>query len=611
MVPSHDRSRRGSSIQDDDIAQAGGPERKPAKKKRVDTSALTGLRGLAALQVAAGHIAPLTNLWGGGVDLIGSAAMPFFFLLSGFIMTLGYGQTTYSVPGCCCCRQRKSDVEEQDGAAGATKPMAKGRFWQNRFARLWPVYMVTNVWVVPRIFQMHSMGGGAGVLGITVNLILAALGMNSWVVPLIDAGMPPNGVCWTITTMSFFYWCFPFLLPRWQRMPVESRNAWIVNCFWIQCLGYLLPFWLYARIPQGVFYRPGAGGRPDGAWWSGVAYEVRNQGSWIGRAWPGTRIFVFAMGCLSALNRLDANHNGDDQAAAISSTTTAQKEAEGEEEGRNPAAAITAARSKAAEDNKGQVVVAGRGGFDLDCSCRLGPRSRDSPQAWARRADTLVLIYILFIALQVLIANLHNPMHVVLMEAGLTYYGMPIQGRAVAEALIPMLELGIIVAFTYAGPRQSWAARFCNAGPIRWFGNISMSFYMSHMIILQEFNALGIDHWARTPLEPPGDTCPHSDLQLCMSGQFTGPSPDPDRWPSPQEYLPTAYSIHVHACSTARDESLYTTRTHSRDDIGYASWPLKFAYISIARKTAWQQTLTACAGVGTAMTAIWRGWQPA
>ena len=35
-----------------------------------------------------------------------------------------------------------------------------------------------------------------GVLGITANFIFAALGMNSWVVPLIDAGMPPNGVCW-------------------------------------------------------------------------------------------------------------------------------------------------------------------------------------------------------------------------------------------------------------------------------------------------------------------------------------------------------------------------------------------------------------------------------
>ena len=153
----------------------------------------------------------------------------------------------------------------------------------------------------------------------------------------------------------------------------------------------------------------------------------------------------------------------------------------------------------------------------------------------------LVLIYVVFIVIQVLIANLHNPMHVILMEAGLTYFGMPMQGRAVAEALVPMLELGIIVALSYSGPTLSWSARFCNSAPIRWLGNISMSFYMSHMIILQEFNALGKNHWTQTPLDPPSNTCPQMDLQLCISGQFPGqgPRPDPDpaeQWPSPQAY---------------------------------------------------------------------------
>eukprot|EP01047_Picozoa_sp_COSAG01_P135600 COSAG01_NODE_65874_length_272_cov_0.560694_1_plen_80_part_10 len=46
----------------------------------------------------------------------------------------------------------------------------------------------------------------------------------------------------------------------------------------------------------------------------------------------------------------------------------------------------------------------------------------------------LVLIYVVFIVIQVLIANLHNPMHVILMEAGLTYFGMPMQGRSGAAA---------------------------------------------------------------------------------------------------------------------------------------------------------------------------------
>ena len=67
----------------------GGGAAAPAAPVRVDTSALTGLRGLAALHVALGHYGAFSEI---GVDLMGGAAMPFFYLLSGFVMTLGYGR---------------------------------------------------------------------------------------------------------------------------------------------------------------------------------------------------------------------------------------------------------------------------------------------------------------------------------------------------------------------------------------------------------------------------------------------------------------------------------------------------------------------------------------
>eukprot|EP01050_Picozoa_sp_SAG11_P007785 SAG11_NODE_659_length_7895_cov_18.189969_13_plen_135_part_00 len=50
------------------------------KRPRVKTEALTGVRGLAAFHVAAGHMFSFSTL---RVDLIGGAAMPFFYLLSG------------------------------------------------------------------------------------------------------------------------------------------------------------------------------------------------------------------------------------------------------------------------------------------------------------------------------------------------------------------------------------------------------------------------------------------------------------------------------------------------------------------------------------------------
>ena len=54
--------------------------------------------------------------------------------------------------------------------------------------------------------------------GSVINGLLTVFGLNSWFLPFADVGMPANGVCWTITTMSFFYWTFPWLLPPMQRL---------------------------------------------------------------------------------------------------------------------------------------------------------------------------------------------------------------------------------------------------------------------------------------------------------------------------------------------------------------------------------------------------------
>ena len=82
-------------------------------KGRVDTLALTGLRGFAALHVAVGHYCSISPAH---VDLIGGASMSFFYLLSGFVMTLGYAK---------------------DLVAGdmVLENFNKRRFWRNRFAR--------------------------------------------------------------------------------------------------------------------------------------------------------------------------------------------------------------------------------------------------------------------------------------------------------------------------------------------------------------------------------------------------------------------------------------------------------------------------------------------
>lgn len=376
-----DRARRGSSTQSASVAPAavaisnatptGSAPHKP-RQPRVDTAALTGLRGMAAMQVALGHMTAGSNM---RLDLLGGAAMPFFYLLSGFVMTLGYGQTQYTGSACC---GSQSTLATDSGAR--PQQMDKGKFWRNRFARLFPVYIVTNAPILPFIFA----GGGAGIsgsamgtVGSVVNGLLTLVGANSWFLPIIDVGMPANGVCWTITTMSFFYWTFPWLLPRMQRMTPSARNAWIIWSYWIQLATYFGMYVIYSSIPVLQFRSWEDGGG------SIVVLETNpSMGYWVARAWPGTRIFVFAMGCLAALNRLEVHK--------------AQTQADPE-----PEAPVMPVHGAGVE--KGAVVVAEacscwRGLCCCCCACMgasQGPSSRgDSVEVWAWRTDRLTFLYV-------------------------------------------------------------------------------------------------------------------------------------------------------------------------------------------------------------------------
>lgn len=83
-------------------------------------------------------------------------------------------------------------------------------------------------------------------------------------------------------------------------------------------------------------------------------------------------------------------------------------------------------------------------------------------------------------------------------------------GRIILEGLCPMLELSMIVSLTY-DRRRSWTARFCNTRPIRLLGDISMSFYMTHMLAYMLFTAVSYPY-AITQSRHAWHRPPHSNL---------------------------------------------------------------------------------------------------
>ena len=115
-------------------------------RTRLDTRSLDGLRGLAAMHVAIGHYVSFTGLAGRFSDLQAGSSMGLFYLLSRFVMALGYGQKAVrpSGSGCdkCCCACCDADgcfrpfcVSRADAAADA--PIFAGRrFLCKRMARM-------------------------------------------------------------------------------------------------------------------------------------------------------------------------------------------------------------------------------------------------------------------------------------------------------------------------------------------------------------------------------------------------------------------------------------------------------------------------------------------
>ncbi|WP_446744643.1 acyltransferase family protein [Silvibacterium acidisoli] len=159
---------------------------------RTPLPALTGIRFVAAIQVvlfhfgagfAGRHNAPvlLTNALANGWT-----AVTLFFILSGFILSYTY------------CGQ----IEEPGG---------KTRFWEARFARIYPVYFLSLILCWP--FNSHP-GPGLSIAVFTM--------VQNWNPFHVEYGGAWNMPAWTLSTEAFFYLLFPFVLPLLEKCSVRA-----------------------------------------------------------------------------------------------------------------------------------------------------------------------------------------------------------------------------------------------------------------------------------------------------------------------------------------------------------------------------------------------------
>jgi peptidoglycan/LPS O-acetylase OafA/YrhL len=200
---------------------------------RVRLDALTGMRFLAAAAVVLFHVGqlwhhplprPLTDY--------GHLGVPFFFVLSGFVLTWG-----------------RSDQR------------GRTRFLWNRFARIWPVHATCLLLAATQITVLggHVTAGSA---------TLSALLLQAWS-PHRDVVLGMNPVAWTLSCEAAFYLAFPALVRAASRLDTAGRRTAVAGVVALQALtasvlvlvvgGAAGLHWaLYAPVPvQGLSFALG------------------------------------------------------------------------------------------------------------------------------------------------------------------------------------------------------------------------------------------------------------------------------------------------------------------------------------------------------------------
>jgi peptidoglycan/LPS O-acetylase OafA/YrhL len=157
-----------------------------SKKNLKEIRAITGMRAVAAYGVYCTHfgLPEYSPHWLANIVPNGGLGVPFFFVLSGFVLTIAY----------------------------ENRPLESIQFAIDRFARIGPTYYfafclaflyasITNDAAIDYVFFAHL------------------LGLQSWF-PTMDSGVSFNGPAWTISVEIFLYSMFPFLL----KFAISQKN---------------------------------------------------------------------------------------------------------------------------------------------------------------------------------------------------------------------------------------------------------------------------------------------------------------------------------------------------------------------------------------------------
>jgi peptidoglycan/LPS O-acetylase OafA/YrhL len=189
--------------------------------------ALTTLRFLAALHVVLFHMRVVGILPGGpwwyqNFASIGYIGVNLFFVLSGFILVYTY-------------------------AAASVSPR---RFWQARFARIYPAYALSLALSAPFFFfavrHLDIPFLAWSKQHLVAACILTLTLLQSW---LPQAALTWNAVCWSLSVEAFFYLVFPMVL-LWGKEFTQRKLLWAIAGW--SCVSLSLSVLYILLHPDGI-----------------------------------------------------------------------------------------------------------------------------------------------------------------------------------------------------------------------------------------------------------------------------------------------------------------------------------------------------------------------
>ncbi len=190
---------------------------------RPDLPALTSIRFFAALWVVLFHVREI-GLWTGGTPLyqsiisVGYLGVGFFFVLSGFILVYVY----------------------------AGREIARPRFWQARFARIYPAYFFSLLVTIPNLLHFLPVAQRLHIAGLV--LFSNPLLLEAWFPRILFFWNP---VAWSLSVEVIFYLVFPFAMRLLEKLGRNQLPLWIAAS-WIASL--ILTSSYVLLHPDGVLH---------------------------------------------------------------------------------------------------------------------------------------------------------------------------------------------------------------------------------------------------------------------------------------------------------------------------------------------------------------------